>query len=491
MHIQQFTQKTLGVAKDIPNQLLTGLTVGQRLDALVMTPAQTAQVVSLKVTDSLLEIRSPVPLRQGQTVQLEVVQAGGKQVLKLIPPNQNTSTVSRSTAPMLFQPGQQVLVEVVKLLAENRLLLESKIKLDNSSKAVATQQFDVDVSKLDKTIKPGEKLLMEIVSVKPLTIQLKSEPNQREQQLLQRIRQLLPQLPTTLKLDGLLHALKNAQLSEPVRREAQNLLQNVMEKKAVNNPQALKQAIQLSGSFTEKQLLTQPETVHRDFKVNLLRLLTVLESELTRNIRTPIGLNTTSPLVMPELSAQPQALTLAQMLTKAVSADKSRTIPMELSVLQNLLKEVEGLHAKLQLNQLSMLDEPETTTAVTSWLLDLPLKDKVDVDFLQLQIDRHKRQSESEQGDVWSVQLRLDTQNLGPVQATVTMHADDVKIVFRAEWQQSAQLLEDYVTLLHEALSKLGISIEHISCVCGPISKPALVAKHNLTRTNSLVDISV
>ncbi|MDH5592385.1 MAG: hypothetical protein OEY48_06000, partial [Gammaproteobacteria bacterium] len=138
MHIQQFTQKTLGVAKDIPNQLLTGLTVGQRLDALVMTPAQTAQVVSLKVTDSLLEIRSPVPLRQGQIVQLEVVQAGGKQVLKLIPPNQNTSTVSRSTAPMLFQPGQQVLVEVVKLLAENRLLLESKIKLDNSSKAVAT-----------------------------------------------------------------------------------------------------------------------------------------------------------------------------------------------------------------------------------------------------------------------------------------------------------------------------------------------------------------
>ena len=490
MLIQQLTQKTLGVVKDVPNQLLAGLAVGQRLDALVMTPALAAQIVSLKVTDSLMEIRTPVPLRQGQIVQLDLVQSGDKQVLKLIPPTDSTATASRPIASLPLQSGQQVTVEVIKVLAENRLLLESNNRVDNNPKMLS-QQFDVDVSKLGQTYKPGEKLMMEIVSVKPLAIQLKPEPNQREQQLLERIRQLLPQLTATSKLDGLVNALKTAQLSEPVKNEAQRLLQNVVDKSAINNPQALKQAIQSSGSFTEKQMLTQPETLHRDFKVNLLRLLTVLESELLKISKAPAGQTTNSPSIMQQLTAQPQAVTLAQMLTKPVSVDQPKIRPMELTVLQNLLKEAEGLHAKLQLNQLAMLDEPDTISATTSWLLDLPLKDKNGVDFFQLQIDRHKRQSESEQGDVWSVQLRLDTQNLGPVQATVTMHGDDVKIVLRAERQHSATLLEEHLPLLHEALSRLSISIGHISCVCGPLSKSVLAAQHSLITTNSLVDISV
>ena len=86
--------------------------------------------------------------------------------------------------------------------------------------------------------------------------------------------------------------------------------------------------------------------------------------------------------------------------------------------------------------------------------------------------------------------MSLDTQNLAPLPATVTMHADDVKIVSRAERSESAALLVAYIACLHEASSKLGITVSHVSCSCGKVAKPTLVEQY-LAETTNLVDLSV
>ncbi|RKZ81050.1 MAG: hypothetical protein DRQ35_01045, partial [Gammaproteobacteria bacterium] len=79
---------------------------------------------------------------------------------------------------------------------------------------------------------------------------------------------------------------------------------------------------------------------------------------------------------------------------------------------------------------------------------------------------------------------------LGPVQATLTLSEQDVKVIFRAQRQQSAELLTDNLALLYDALSQLGISISHVSCCCGEVSE-AVLAEQYLTKTNSLVDMLI
>ncbi|NQY27035.1 MAG: flagellar hook-length control protein FliK [Piscirickettsiaceae bacterium] len=490
MLIQQSIQNTLMVVNDIPNQLLAGLSVGQRIDAIVMTSAQAAQIVTLKVTDSLMEIRSPTSLKQGDIVQLEVIQLGNKIALKLVVSTSDAQAIVKPLAPIPLKVGQQIAVEVIKVLTENRLLVEAK---PNSARVAQTQAvpqiFDIDVSQLAKSPKLTDKLVMNIVSVKPLAIQLVSEPKLREQIVLERIRQLLPQLPNMPKISRLVDALKIGNIPDTVKHEGNQLLQNIVDKSAVNKPQILKQALQHSGSFTEKQLITRPELAIRDFKSNLLKLLQVLESEIAKKSISLSGTNAKSPLPITPLTSSSQAMMIAQLLGQKGFTEQARNSPPELLILQSLLRETEGVHNKLQFNQLTMLKEPDALVTA-SWLLDLPLKDKSGVDIMQIQIDQHKKQSESDEGDIWSVKLRLDTQNLGPVQATVTMHSDDVKIVVRAEREASAELLEEHLPVLQQALDKLTISVSHLSCACGEISKRILTESYVET-DNSLVDISV
>ncbi len=428
--------------------------------------------------------------------------------------------------------GQQLAVEVVKVLAENRLLVQA-------SKDNNVQQFDVDVSQTTQRYKAGDKLTMDIVSLKPLAIQLKVDQTlAREQLITERIRQLLPQQLDKPDLNRVIKTLQGQQLPESVQRAVHQLLQHVIDKSALTESNALKNALASSGVFTEKQLISQPAVIKQDFKANVLRVIAALEAIISQaepknSVNAKAMMNTLPSLVtaalasngnnpsqllnvllssqsqpssatsssqaavLPVITSQQQALSLIQLLTKTggmaeqMVAASGRFTSAELSELKNIFRELEGVHNKLQFNQLSMLKEPETSTSITSWLFDVPIKNKQTIDLLQLQIDQHKENSEhGQENDIWNVQLRLDTQNLGPVQATVTLSDQDVKVVLRAQRQQSAELLTDNLTLLHEALSRLGVSISHVSCSCGEVAKPVL-AESYLTKTDSLVDMLV
>ncbi|RKZ97501.1 MAG: hypothetical protein DRQ46_04760 [Gammaproteobacteria bacterium] len=457
-----------------------------------------------------------------------------QQLVKTLPGStQNVpNSVSANSPVQTLKVGQQLAVEIVKVLAENRVLVQ-EFNTKNS------QQFDVDVSQTTQRYKAGDKLTMDIVNLKPLEIQLKvDQPLAREQIIMERIRQLLPQQIDKPDLNRVVKALLGQHLPDSVQREIHQLLQHIIDKSALTQSNALKNALASSGVFTEKQLISQPAVIKQDFKANVLRVIAALESVISQadpknNINTKATLNILPSLVTaaltangnnqsqllsvllsgqsqsssatsssqaavpPVITSPQQALSLIQLLTKTggmaeqLVAASGRFTSAELSELKNMFRELEGVHNKLQLNQLSMLKEPESSTSITSWLFDVPIKNKQNIDLLQLQIDQDKEKSEDgQENDIWKVQLRLDTKNLGPVQATVTLYDQDVKIVFRAQRHQSAELLTDNLTSLHEALSKLDVSISHVSCSCGEVAQPILTEQYS-TKINSLVDMIV
>lgn len=532
MLVQQSIQTQLGFTQEIPLKLLADLVIGQRLEAVVMASVAASEMVSIKVADSLLDIRSPTALQAGQKIQLELVMENGKPVLKLVSPNVNVAEL-----PSL-KPGQQLAVEVIKVLAENRVLVQAVMTKGNAVQSqlapLQQQRFDIDLSQLAQRHKIGDKLMMNIVAVNPLNIQLRPEsPQSREQIILERIQQLLPQQSINPTLDKVINSFHKQEFPELIQKAVQQLFHHTLDKSQLTQPQAFKQALSSSGSLMENKLLNQPNQSTQDFKANVLKVLKSVETvildvkgqtsekamnklpaqvqaALTANGKTPIQLinvllsgkslptllsGTNNPMLIPAVTSQQQATSLIQLLNKPlIPLEKTVKghVTMDLVELMRLFKEVEGVHNKLQLNQLNMLKEPESSSTVASWLFDIPIKDKQALDLLHVHIEQQRKQSEAEDEDVWNVKLRLDTQNLGPVQATVTLHNEDVKIVIRAERKESAQLLDDHLTILTDAIADLGVSISHSSCSCGVVDKSIAVGQeHYQSTTSSLLDVSV
>ncbi|OUR64678.1 hypothetical protein A9Q79_05095 [Methylophaga sp. 42_25_T18] len=583
MLIPQTPQNQVGLVKDIPPNLLANIAVGQRVDAVVLIAALASEVVKLRVADTIIELKTPVSLTQGQAVQLELVKVDGKLVLQLVPA-EKTDLLAKLNSPLLsaaqktepqalvgvskalenpvlpsaLKVGQQASVEVIKVLANNRLLLatteltkqqtqQAPNKLVASMPVAVKQQFEIDISRLNSTFKPSDKLVLEIVSLKPLAIKLKADHSERNNLILEKIRQLLPQQPVAkANLDGLVTAQQKQTLPQPVVKEFSQLLQHVLDKPAIVKPDAFRQAVQNSGVFLERQLLTNPTSNNNDFKANLLRMITVLETVITKSnqsisseakvdmktlpiqVQSALAVLTKMPQDLSKLPAQiqaalaaigktptqllsllmasfsssagstaemkPQAETLGLPISKPlIQTEKlqvqTKAVAAELLVLRELLREVEGVHAKLQFNQLSMLKDPDSPASPNVWLMDLPLKDRDRLDMLQLRMEQYTRKSEEEE-DTWNVQLTLDTRNLGPLQATINMCGDDIKVMLCAEWPESAALLEENMDMLNADLAKLGVNIHHLSCRCGEVT-PVTISASNFHQSDALVDISV
>ena len=184
---------------------------------------------------------------------------------------------------------------MVKLWAENRVLAQTTPpSLASSSSTPAKPiQFDIDLSQLTKSVKVGEKAVVEVLTTKPLAIALKAEPVFREQIVIDRIKQLLLQLEAKPQLANLATALKALSLPSPVQGQIQHLVGHILDKQAITQPQALKQAIASSGVFTERHALRPNPILSTDFKANLLKVAAVIEGELKGK---PVQL-TSSPLL--------------------------------------------------------------------------------------------------------------------------------------------------------------------------------------------------
>lgn len=563
MIVQPPVTNISGTIKAVPAQLLAELALGQRLDVEVNKPVAVGDIIAVSIAGKVIELQSPIAIPAGQKLQLELVMERGQPVLKFVTPTEN----QKINAPVISSPlsiqnlnsfsvetlkqGQQIAVEVVKLLANKRLLVQAiitNVSKDNipaatsnatrvNSPIVTMPQFDIDVSKLVQRPQVGEQLQMTILSVKPLNIQLTPfQAVSREQYILDAIRQLIPQQLAPSRPEMISQLNQHPQLPETIRQTLQQLMQHSTDKSQLTEAGRFKEAVMASGALMERKLITTPNSHTQDFKANIGKLLAAVETsigEMKRNsttaelnklpaqvqsallisgktpaqllnvllssYRVPL-LSSSSPFTFQSAITSPNhALSLAKLITKPFTTVAQETISSQqqarinLTELVQLFKEVEGVHSKLKFNQLMMLKDADANNTLSSWLFDVPIKDKHNLDIVQMQIDRQKQSKrDDDENNVWNVKLRLDTQNLGPVQANVTLHKQDVKLVFRAERPESAQLFIENLTLLEQAINKLDLNLSHSSCSCGKVDNRIIIESNDDSESSSeLLDVSV
>lgn len=570
MQINPSQQNSAEVIRDVPARLLASLAEGERVQATVIAKLG-AQSVKLQVADTVLQLISQQPLQAGQKIELQRSVEAGRAVLKIVAADTALNVERPATLNASLKPGQQLAVEVIKLLAQNRLLVSPS--LINDSRAQTTQassqtaisqtlprQIEVDISALKQSFKPGDKLALEVIQAQPLAIKIRPDSPSRAALIQNYQRSLLPQIDNTpTPLATLNKPLAESVLPQPIRQEITRLFQGLTDKAALQRPDALQQTINRSGVFLESLIKNNPASVAtgQDFKANLLQLAQVLKQQLQQPLlyrvidnpevmkKLPVEVQTalrqlaTAPQDLRPLPAQvPPALAskgqtpmqllfgLLSGLRSAVATAENPLAPpsftasttqgqnlsgvqafinaresqalqtqnavrfVEWQMMRDMLREVESASARIQFNQLSMVRDPDTSNNVNVWLFDLPVKDKQQLEMLQLRLEQHSPDLTRGDESIWQVQLNLETQNLGPMQARISLHQQDVKVVILAERAQSAEMLSRYIDDLNTRLQKLEISISHLSCRQAVI-KPLTTEIQPGQTGERLLDISV
>lgn len=560
MQINPSLQANSDVIREVPARLLASLAEGQRVEATVLARVN-AETVRLQVGDKLIQLNTRLPLQPGQQVQLERGVDNGQPVLRISP---LPAVPAQPTA--ILRQGQQVAVEVIKQLAENRLLVAPRLLNTSQSVAPAISntapasmnsgplppRIEVDISALKQTFRPGERLALEVLREQPLAIRLRADSPTRAELIQGYQRDLMPRFNRVPNQFNTLNQLApSLPLTAPVREAAGQLLQGLSDSRSLQRPDGLRQALNNSGLFLENSLKNGGLLKgQQDLKANLLQLAQVLKTELNQPagarlsdnpavlqkmpaevqtalrqlLSTPQQLSKLPAQVSPALASRgqtpmqlllgllsglavgqhspgtagsgqnpSQALSGAQPFMPGREMSGQQPTPpvraMEWQLMRDLLREVESASARIQFNQLSMLRDADNPTNNNVWLFDLPVRDKQQLEMLQMRLEQHLPELTPDDDAIWQVQLNLETRNLGPMQARISLYQQDVKVVLIAERQESADVLSRYIDELNHRLDKLDINVSHLSCRQAPVEP--LTAESDAVLPDHFLDISV
>ncbi|MFQ5487470.1 MAG: flagellar hook-length control protein FliK [Gammaproteobacteria bacterium] len=129
-----------------------------------------------------------------------------------------------------------------------------------------------------------------------------------------------------------------------------------------------------------------------------------------------------------------------------------RTLPL----LQDLQQQTDGALARLQSNQLLMANRDSGNFLL---LLDLPLRHQDDVNTVQLQLER-ERKTDPDQEEAWRVSLHFNLPALGPLQVKVRLQGQRLSTRFHTGHAATERGLRQQLPRLQESLGALGLHVE-------------------------------
>jgi Flagellar hook-length control protein FliK len=522
MQIPQSSQAAQVIVTETASRTLP-LTPGQVAQAVVVSAGKAGENVDIQLAGKIVTIQAGVDLQRGQTIELQRSDSADKVAFKLI------SVAAVSSVSTDLRPGQTLLAEVIKLLPQQSILLA----LQQTGKV--SVPLELDISRLSSSFRPGQQLLVQILSNSPLSVALQTPNQTSSETMVSQQRRLMPMvLAQPPQLQNVINALPELKNMLPVQNAVSQLWQNIRELQTVQQPANLQQAIQQSGVFLERQLLQPNPSLTGDFKANLLKLAAALEGQIRQTANGQINAQNLPPEIrtaLINLLNQPAALqqlpshitnallaggqTPAQLLTTllarqgSVGATVTNNQPMnsqnapvhqinqnaqfqagvtELARLQVLLREVETALARVQMNQLNMVREADSPTQQQVWLMDVPLRDKQQLQWMQLQFQQGNKQNQQDE-EQWQVTLNLETQNLGKLRASIGLQSSVVSVALTAEDPKAVALLEENIDLLREKLAALDLQVQQLSCHCAPVEW--LTPLTQTATSDALLDISV
>ena len=279
-------------------------------------------------------------------------------------------------------------------------------------------------------------------------------------------------------LEGLFNALQglrgNAEISEGLRTSIDKLFGALPDAAQLSTAKGLAAALENSGILLESKLLGgQGQTLPTDLKANLLRLITQLLPNLPAG--TPLtAANASLAQAMPALARD-----LLGSLGKASNRQQALSFPLPSRLLQAmdgeadleaLLKLAAAAISRLQTHQLSSLAQSQVGpdgNLLTTWQLELPMRNQQELVPLQVKIQRDEGnpQGKPEKKEpLWKVELAFDLYPLGPLQVQAQLAYGRLSSQLWAERGSTVNLIDAELENLRQRLSDAGLQVGELAC---------------------------
>lgn len=321
----------------------------------------------------------------------------------------------------------------------------------------------------------------------------------------QLLRENIPKQASMEKLTSILNqTIKNPSgiikgLTAPIEQQIKKLIDQLPTQINLKNEPGLKSAIKNSGIFLESKLLAevtnkqntrnQAQTIAqsnspniaKDLKTNLLQL-----SELITKYKQ----DTQKPV--PQLIKPAQVMSLFEgaksphMNTKPDVRNTAVLIDIDSKVdIETISKQLESSIARIEVNQSKAVVTHDNQ--LPAWSIELPVKDKQDIDLLKLDIQHDKKSKpENDKEQIWTVNLKINFQDKGAVSARLSILDKEVSATLWSEDQRLNDLIDNNLSLLSKRIENCGLSRGKIVCLAG---SPASPDEH--MSADNLINISV
>jgi hypothetical protein len=293
-------------------------------------------------------------------------------------------------------------------------------------------------------------------------------------------------------LQSLLTALQNLpppadtdsdSLPTSLRASIEQLLADLPDVQQMTTAKGVAQALNASGLFMESRLLAgQNPTLVPDMKANLLRLITQILPGLPDSSYNAAAAANTLARAMPSIIRNALGtLGLVAAPSQPISFPlPARTLgnPENNDDLEMLLKLAAGAVSRLQSHQLGGLEQTRTMddgTQVTTWQLEIPMRNAHDIVPLQVKVQREDTpdreenpetvsQEVKEKEKLWRVELAFDLEPLGPLQVQAQLVAGSLSSQMWAEREGAAELISSELDSLRARLVACGLNVKELAC---------------------------
>ncbi len=500
-----------------PNQPTRGAT--ERYGPTTPTPVGSGSTPALAKTTSPLQLA----LSPGQQLDVRLRSVlNANELLVQLRPQSGAGSSGEWSAPMRVRVTgdlSQLLMQHLNTLPRDQPLME---RLRHTGDLfIRSLSGQPAVPNKDNALLQGSprQLSAEVVALKP-SVLLKIIPErtgaQAPQWVNQQLRLHLPEArPLTTTLEQWRHTLVQADtkasptplLPQSVHQSLDQLLAQLPTAQQLTNPAQLQQALNQSGIWLEAMLgqvaagQSSRRTLSHDLKSQLLRLAAQLrqlnrapnqqrttKSQPRQRTQTPSTASASprtaraasQPLAPQPSSTQPtpgqlsryQSIQHQSLLTQNVT----QRLTQMLGQTSNLARDVDGMLKQVVSHQLQTLDSGADTNR---WALEMPFHSSEGLHALEADIQRDQV-GEDEDEERWSLELRLDLPNLGPVLITLSLQGNRVNTSFLAQQHDSVALLNENLYRLRAQLESRALEVANLHAKQGwrkkrpPASAPLL-----------------
>ena len=450
-----------------------------------------AEVVALKEMAHSFQLLLKLTLDNGRQATL---QASSPRPLAQGAPLMVTALSQSRLTVALLAGGEKALTSLDLEQLPIGTLLQGKVVAREQLVQAKAQQalYKVIVSLLNSPL-AGSKLSLETPLALPLGSLLSAQvqgsqalnflPLSGRLDQLELSQQLASQQNRQGSLEGLFKALQGTvgkdALPEGLRSSIDKLFNALPDVAQLSTGKGLSLAMENSGLFLESKLLGgQGHALPADMKANLLRLISQLLPTLASG--TPLATANASAAMAQALPAL--ARDILGSLGQANARQTALRFPLPSRLLQAmegdadlqaLLKLAAAAVSRLQTHQLSSLAQSQVGpdgNLLTTWQLELPMRDQRDLVPLQVKIQHEEPQKspgKQPKEARWKVELAFDLEPLGPLQVQAQLARGSLSSQLWAERPRTANLIDAELNTLRERLTAAGLTVGELACTQG------------------------